>query len=869
MLFKLAVRNIKSHPFRTAATIVAIAVSIAMIFSMLSFKSSVYDYIFQTETADAGEGDIVILSNSVSARIIDPLDGEAFGGEGRVSWISPALSLYALFDNEYVRLRGFESGKLELLNGIDAIEGSVETLNGYSDRVAVSKKCAEHFGLKIGDEIQLSLGNNSTSLYVGVIAENNGYFLKDSPYLIIGTSGEGISRLIGEGAAVYNEIYIKAAQAQDIGALINDISAIEEYSDMSVTVSKDAAYIEEQTNSITAPVVLAGGAVLLLGIACIAVLFLLSEKEKRAYLSKLSVVGATRGQIFTVFLIESLILSFSGAVIGTLLASGVFVALLKITLSSVISFKVSAVKLLISAAIGIFAALLSSLLPLIKAFSSSARENMLTFSKSNKAEPLIMSAVILTALIALIVENTLPGAKGILSIVDIILILAALTCAASAGIKLVALSVVKLSAGGLRQSGGGIRNAAINKTDLFLKKERDAKSEAACVNAESTDKYSVQKNKKSSSQTAVLVKTKINRFAAFSMLREKRFRRQNVLLALGMSVSMMLFMAWSLTTSIFNSYQNDFKNMIFVSNVPASVDVSQFEKADGVDGATAMVWRKIDLYIGGQVKTVNLLGSEDIIDIVDFDFATSEAEIKDQLSSNGNYVVLDVAMRELYGVDKGDTVYLEADGVKAEFKVAGIVSHRLFSGNYAVVSKSALGNAFSIKPDTVLVVADDAAKVANELRAEFSQKNYYVVEALEAYRWDRESMDAVFSLIGTLAVVVALFIFLVTTAAVAIGRSGVEKERNALLVAGLSKNGLMYYELFQHIVTALTAFICSVAASVALSASLINALRLFGLYFEFMYSAGVVFAVGAVFAASYILLPLVLRYKKGYNIKKL
>jgi ABC-type antimicrobial peptide transport system permease subunit len=874
MLLKLAVRNIKSHPFRAAATITAIAVAVAMIFSMLSFKSAVYQYIFQTETADAGESDIVIASNSASARIIfvEPLYSLDGSDEPRIAEICPTLSLYALYGGEYVRLRGFESGKLESLHEIEAVEGSVETLAAYPDTVAVSRQCADYFGLSVGDAIPLSLGSNSTDLYVGVIAENNGYFLKDSPYLIIGTSSEGISRLIGESTAVYNEIYIRVRGGADITELIKDISALNEYSAMKVDVSKDSSYIEEQTDSLTAPVVLAGAAVLLLGVACIAVLFLLGEKEKRAYISKLRVIGATKNQIFTVFLLESLFLAFTGALIGTALASGVFIALLKITLSSTLTFEVSALKLLLSAAAGVVVALASSLAPLLKAFKASVRDNLNSVQVRSRKSAIALALPILLAAIAFIVENTVTGAKGVLSAANIILALFALASASALGIKGVAFALSKLKNGNktklkpLIKTKSRSKNPKTENHPIFQSGSNFAK--AAYLGETARKKNAcVAENKKTEPERRI-PKKPLLRLAALSMAREKRFVKQTVLLSVGMTVSMALFMAWSLTTSIFNSYINDFSNMVFVSNVQSNVNVGQFEETEGVSGATSMVWRNAEISVGGQMKTINLLGSENILNMVNFQFVSPKQETEANLFGGGNYIVLDKAMQELYKVNQGDVIDLEIDGVKKPFTVAGIVSHRLFSGNYAIVSAAALLENFDIKPDTVLVIADDASAVAGELRTRFAKFNYYVIEVLEAYKWDRQSMDAVFSLIGTLAVIISLFIFLVAAATVGIGRSGAERERNTLLVAGTSKNSLLFYEFVQHALTAFTSLVLSIAASVALTAALIGALRLFGLYFEFMYSAGVVLGVGAVFCVLYTLLPLVLRYKKGYNIKK-
>ena len=111
-MFKLALKNITSKPMRFVATTLAVAVVVAMIFCMISFKGAVFDYIYATETASAGVSDITISTNSTSDRIMkdDPLQSV----EG-IEQIVPSLKLYAMYGEEYVGVRGFKKGQLETL----------------------------------------------------------------------------------------------------------------------------------------------------------------------------------------------------------------------------------------------------------------------------------------------------------------------------------------------------------------------------------------------------------------------------------------------------------------------------------------------------------------------------------------------------------------------------------------------------------------------------------------------------------------------------------------------------------------------------------------------------------------------------------
>lgn len=95
---------------------------------------------------------------------------------------------------------------------------------------------------------------------------------------------------------------------------------------------------DHRAGNLSAPVTIAGVAVALLSVVGIVLIFTSGIADRRAYAAKLSLVGATRGQIFAVFCLESAVLAAVGAVAGSLLAAGVFLLLLQIVLSSAVSF---------------------------------------------------------------------------------------------------------------------------------------------------------------------------------------------------------------------------------------------------------------------------------------------------------------------------------------------------------------------------------------------------------------------------------------------------------------------------------------------------------------------------------------------------
>ena len=801
-MLKLALRNIKSKPWRTIATIVSIGVAVAMIFAMLSFKNAVFDFISASETAISGNSDIKISAQSSSDRITQ-VTSDLESVEG-IKTITPSLYLYAELAGEYVQARGFEAGKFEVLQKIDAVKGK-STENLKADDVVISEAAAKHFKVDVGDRLELKLGANSVNLYVGAIAKNVGYFLDDSPYLILGAVRQ-ISALVIPGEVdLCNEIYISSDGTRDANDIISDIQALAQYAEMRVELSHDYKYVLEQTNAYTAPVILAGGAVLVLAIAIVAFVLLMGEKDKIDYIARLSIVGATRKQIFAIFLIESVVLAFAGGLVGSGLAVGIFALILKLTLKTTI-LNVSAIYLFASATIGIVVTILSALYPIFRSLKSTIRQNQVATKKQQRFGFLLPIGIGLSLFACVLIEAFLEIVTPYFAIVSMVLTLALIFAASPYILKIVA----KL----------------MRKVNL----------------------------------PSVQVATK-------SLPREKRFARSTSILTAGIAISVMLFMAWNITTSMFDGFIKNFEDFVFVSNIKSTVDINGFKSIDGVETATKMVWQTVEIEGDGFQKTSNLLGSYDVLNMVNFEFITPKSQVKsaivqDELSDSYTsepYVLVDLSMQKLYGVKVGDNLEMSVKDKNVNVRV---------NGNYIIMSSEALKE-FGIEVDTVLVVANkDVDATVGNIKQKYASQNYYAVSAIEAYKWEKESSSALFDLVGTLAVVVAILIFIVATFAALVGRGSESRNRTALLNAGLSKNGLMSAEVFEHVMIALTAFLLAFAASLLLTFSLIHALMLFGLYFEFVYSAWVVALVGASMAAAYSLVPFMFNFKKDYKLKR-
>ena len=808
MTLSLALKSLKAKPLRTVASVLAVAVAVAMFFCMFSFESAVYRYVFEVETADFGDSDIMITAKSGGDRIalVQPL----YDVEG-VESVTPTVSVYALTafgdeeDEEYLRLRGFDEGGIAGLEGLEIIAGDLEL---RSDDVVISKATAERFSLRVDDRLPvrgMTSGGKQVNFYVSAIAENRGPFAADSPYTVLGSASR-VSSLIIAGT-VYNEIYVTADEGADLSELRERIAAMPEYASLTVSECLDEEYIATRARNIASPVTIAGAAVALLAVVAVALVFTAGVRDRRAYAAKLALVGATKKRIAALFATESAVTALLGAVLGSLLAVGVFALMIAVVLSSVTAFAVDALLLFAAAVTGAVTAFAASLYPLVKVFRSTARENLVGSVGRRRAGVVTASALAAVTLVLLLVENLVPGAKGALSAVDLVLVIA---CAAAAAPVLV------------RALGRSLSRT--NSPSLMV--------------------------------------------AGMSAARERKASSASQILAVGMTVSMLLFTAWSLTTSVFSGFTAEFERMILVTNVSAETDTSDFTSVDGVNSAHLMVWRQATLSAEGiDARSVNVLGSADALGLVDFEYLTSREDAERALAEGK--VVLDRSMSELYGVKAGDTVRLDVDGTVREFEVGALVRHNLFNGGYVIVSAEALKEAYDLSPDTVVLTADgDVETVAEEVRSRFADRNYYAVPALAAYEWDTKSLENVFDLIAALAFMLTALAFAVALAGAAAGRSYAGRTRSTLLCAGLSKRGLLGAETAEQTLSAVCAFVFALPASALAALCLVNALSLFGLYFGFMYNVGAALAAGLAVLAAYALVPVVFGFKRGYGMRR-
>lgn len=815
MIFKLALRNLTEKPFRSVSLAIVIALTIAISFCVLSYSGAAGFYVNAVEKAETGESDIKIVYRSDGSRIIDT--SALNGMMGDFEYCVGSLTVFGMIENgSYVRVRGFEKNDLEKIHSLSCVQGSVENLLERSDNVAVSESAAKALNLKIDSQISVTVMNKTKAFYVAAIASDDGYFAGDYPFTLIGINRGVTSYFNSEWGGFYSEIYIKLKNPTTADTKIEEIKALPKYSNMLVEGAVNTNAINEKTRMLSAPINIIGGAINFLAVSAIVLLFAAGAGQKRKMISRLSVIGATKGQTAAVIAVESLILGAEGAILGAALAVGALKLLLSVTLSVGLGFKISILLLLLSSLIGFAVTLISGFVPFFIARRHTDRENIVLQKGGKlKIQTIAFVVCIITVAAMLAVELILSNkTSGIIAIFVFILLL---------------LMVVLFS-------------------PLIL-------------NAVS---FVVTKAKKKNADFLI---------ASKNVSRLSPSRRILQSMTLGLTVCSMLFVTWIFTTGLFTGFIDEFSDLILVQNVPSQQSVvDDFSSVQGVKKAVPAIWRKTKMSFQGNEMNINVLGSSQAFDTLAFEFITDESEARQKLNEvykgGEKTAFIDKSYNILYGLNVGDTFTLTVEGNSSDFVVGGIVQQKIFTGNYIVVSESTLSAAFNLPAfDTVLIVADGVEETIGRLRSSFADKNYFIIGGLDNFKYEIEAFEDIFNLIGLLAFLITAMVAAAIVFNTTFARAQKETERTQFLIAGMSKKHLFRSEVFEHIILSVGAFLIAFLFSFPLSICLIDILKLADIYFKYTLAPLPAFICSFAFALGYIFMPFIARYKKGYSLR--
>ncbi|MGW1718282.1 ABC transporter permease [Streptomyces sp. NPDC002156] len=330
---RVAGSGLHSRPMRVFLSALGIAIGIAAMIGVVGISTS-------------SQEELNRKLDALGTNLLTVGPGQSFGGgeahlpdaaEDMVGRIGPVESVSAVgltdakvYRNDHVPTeRSGGIGVYAARTGLPATVGAevaegrwLNAANARYPAVVLGSAAAQQLGVHdTGAEVQVWLGGRWFTV-VGILASNELVPTMDSAALVGWPVAEELLGFDGYATTVYT----RAVQGSvaDVQSVLGATANPEDPSAVQVSRPSDAIAAKEATDETLAGLLLGLGAVaLLVGGVGVANTMVISVLERRSEIGLRRSMGATKGQIRTQFLCESLLLSALGGLGGLLLGIGV------------------------------------------------------------------------------------------------------------------------------------------------------------------------------------------------------------------------------------------------------------------------------------------------------------------------------------------------------------------------------------------------------------------------------------------------------------------------------------------------------------------------------------------------------------------
>lgn len=377
-MFRNALREVRHHPGRIVATVIAIAISIGFMATVSTF--------FATESNSWGRQMAAYAENAdVSVVIQHPKDDltaakaeeviKSVSGVEKVELLAKTMTIFTK-DSHSTFAQTFTLPSEEF-RWAKLAEGKWPT--NFTE-IALSKPAAEHLEVKVGDEISLESAKAKVKV-VGITDEPKGFLSQPNAYIGAAPTDPNGHSPYARGAI----FLIKLAQGEKTDAAVSSIDrALSPYMlpdgssgkiDEKAMLVGDTKYIQDSaiesmlqaTNVLKAFLMVFGVVALVVGTIIIANTFQVLVAQRRRQIGLLRAVGAYGSQVRKQFLYEAMLVGAIGGIVG--IAIGMIISLVASIFTGSINygFKVSLTDFGIEFLAAILITVIAALGPSLKA----------------------------------------------------------------------------------------------------------------------------------------------------------------------------------------------------------------------------------------------------------------------------------------------------------------------------------------------------------------------------------------------------------------------------------------------------------------------------------------------------------------------
>ena len=347
-----ALESLNANKMRSILTVLGIVIGVAAVIAMLSIGRGAQASI-TSRIESIGTNLIYVSPGSTSQSGVQSASGSAgtltLDDADAIAELADVLAVASVTDNfvqvvyqgqnTRTRLLGVTPG-YESVSSLTVEDGEFITESDQNARSLVtvlgSSVAEDLFGGTAGVVGQKVRLNGQPYKVIGVLASKGGtgFFNQDDQVFI--PLNTALYRLTGgsrfRGSSVINQITIKASSAKVVDQVVNDVTllirerheTVEGADDFSVTSQKDVLDTATQVSD-TMTLFLGGiaGISLMVGGIGIMNIMLTTVTERTHEIGLRKAIGAKRKDILLQFLVESMVLSFLGGLIGVALGWGI------------------------------------------------------------------------------------------------------------------------------------------------------------------------------------------------------------------------------------------------------------------------------------------------------------------------------------------------------------------------------------------------------------------------------------------------------------------------------------------------------------------------------------------------------------------
>lgn len=358
-----ASNEIRLHPGRFAATLIAIAISIGFISAISIFISTQQAALTKSNALAVSTADVVV---DVSFQGFDD-NGDPIGempvDKARLEAVDGVAAAESVFAGSGMLTKGEETlffalyaEPSEAFRWSNLVDGRFPAGDG---EITLNESGASRLGVGIGDNVTIE--DEARELTVVGLTDDPRSLFQEVGYIDVGEDGFA------------GTFVLRADEGVTPDQLVKDLHSALGKND-ALTISTGDAFRAEALNSLTGELDIFkyllwgfGGLALVIGMITIANTFTILVAQRRRQVALLRAVGASTGQVIGRQLAESVLLGLIGSLLGVLTGFGVAAIGATITGAVYWGFSVKGAELAGAILVGVLATVISAVAPAIRA----------------------------------------------------------------------------------------------------------------------------------------------------------------------------------------------------------------------------------------------------------------------------------------------------------------------------------------------------------------------------------------------------------------------------------------------------------------------------------------------------------------------